>query len=200
MFVNGWPFLTTFSRRIRMITAKYTPSRTAKQLASCLTKVINVYTWGGYTVNVVLTDEEFVKVKGLIPQVECNTTAAREHVSDIERQHCTIKKRARTVHSSLPFAYLPKDLVIHLVYFACFWLIVFPYPKGISANMSPKEIVKACELKIARTCLFWVVCRRSRGSRHNQHRQKSHFCWYLPRSYRQQARYGEDTGRNDRSR
>ena len=141
MFVNGWPFLTTFSRRIRMITAEYTPSRKAKQLASCLTKVINVYTRGGYTVNVVLMDQEFDKVEELIPQVECNTTAAREHVGDIERQHRTIKERARTVRSSLPFTYLPKDIVIHLVYFACFWLNAFPHPKGISANMSPREIV-----------------------------------------------------------
>ncbi|KAL7523154.1 hypothetical protein ACHAWF_000400 [Thalassiosira exigua] len=111
-----------------MITAEYTPSRTANQLASCLTKVINVYTRAGYTVNVVLMDQEFDKVEELIPQVECNTTAAREHVSNIERQHRTVKERVCTVRISLPFTYIPKDIMIHLVYFTCFWLDAFSHP------------------------------------------------------------------------
>ncbi|KAL7525010.1 hypothetical protein ACHAWF_001172 [Thalassiosira exigua] len=139
MFVNGWPFLTTFSRRIRMITAQYNPSKMTKQSASCLTK--DVYTRGGYTINVILMDQEFDKVEELIPQVKCNTSAAREHITDIENQHRTVKERACTVRSGLPFTYLPKELVINLVYFVCFWLNASSHPKGISANLSPREIV-----------------------------------------------------------
>ncbi|KAL7529067.1 hypothetical protein ACHAWF_002822 [Thalassiosira exigua] len=74
----------------------------AKQLSSCLSKYINVYTpCGGYTIKLVLMDQECDKMDALIPQIECNNAAAREHVSNIERQHCTIKECTCTVHSSL---------------------------------------------------------------------------------------------------
>ena len=43
MFVNGIPFLVTLSRKIKMLTAEYLPSRTAKQLSSSLTKIVKVY-------------------------------------------------------------------------------------------------------------------------------------------------------------
>ena len=43
MFVNGIPFLTTLSRKIRLVTAEYLPTWMAKQLGSLLTKVMIVY-------------------------------------------------------------------------------------------------------------------------------------------------------------
>ena len=43
MFVTGFPFLVTLSCRIRMLTMEHTPSRTAKQLGSLITKVVNFY-------------------------------------------------------------------------------------------------------------------------------------------------------------
>ncbi|KAL7536751.1 hypothetical protein ACHAWF_005548 [Thalassiosira exigua] len=141
-----------------MITAKYTPSRTAEHLASCLTKVINAYTRGGYTIGVIIMDQVFDKVTELIPQVECNNTAAKEHVTDIERQHRTIKKRARTMRSSLPFTYLLKDLVINLVYFV-FFLEFIPASQGdFSQPVATRDRESpACELE----SLFRVVRGRS---------------------------------------
>ena len=59
MFVSGIPFLVTFSRKIRMITAKYIPSRTAQQLANSLTKVVNTYARGGFVIYLALMDIEF---------------------------------------------------------------------------------------------------------------------------------------------
>ena len=43
MFVNGLPLLVTMSRRIRLLTVEHTPSRTAKELGSSITKVVNLY-------------------------------------------------------------------------------------------------------------------------------------------------------------
>ena len=43
MFVNGISFLTTLSRKIRLVTAEYLPTWMAKQLGSLLTKVVNLY-------------------------------------------------------------------------------------------------------------------------------------------------------------
>ena len=74
-----------------MITAEYVPSRTAKQLAYSLTQIINTYTRKGFVMNLALMDMEFEKVREKMATVEVNTTAAREHVPDIERQIRLIK-------------------------------------------------------------------------------------------------------------
>jgi hypothetical protein len=37
-------------------------------------------------------DGEFEKVKGIMPMVECNTTAAKENVSKAERSIKTVKE------------------------------------------------------------------------------------------------------------
>jgi hypothetical protein len=37
-------------------------------------------------------DGEFEKVKGLMPTVECNTTVAKERVSEAERSIRTVKE------------------------------------------------------------------------------------------------------------
>ena len=38
-------------------------------------------------------DMEFVKIKGLVPLVEVNTTAAGEHVAVIECKICHVKEK-----------------------------------------------------------------------------------------------------------
>ena len=91
MFVNDIPFLTTLSRKIRLVTAKYLPTRMAKQLGSLLTKVVNLYAQGGFTVHTILMDQEFDKVTDLLPNIEVNPTVACEQISEIERMHRTIK-------------------------------------------------------------------------------------------------------------
>ena len=93
MFVNGIPFLVTLSRKIKMLTAEYLPSRTAKQLSSSLTKIVKVYARGGFIVRLVLMDMEFEKIKDDFDKVEVNTTAAREHVAEIERGIRHVKER-----------------------------------------------------------------------------------------------------------
>ncbi|EJK60825.1 hypothetical protein THAOC_18763, partial [Thalassiosira oceanica] len=108
MFVNGLGFLTTFSRDLRFHTAEYVPTRTAKQLSSSLKKIIQLYGRGGFVIRVILMDMEFDKVADLLDLVKCNTTAAVEHVAEIERAHRTIKERARRVVAELPFACLPR--------------------------------------------------------------------------------------------
>ena len=85
MLSNGIPFLTTLSRDIIFGTAEHVPSLTAKQLANSLMKVINLYAKSVFVVRNVLMDGEFDKVKPDITLVEINISAAREHVSEIDR-------------------------------------------------------------------------------------------------------------------
>ena len=63
IFVNGLPFLTTLSRDIRFGMAEQFPSRTAKQLANSLMKVVKLYAKGGFVVRNLLMDGEFDKFK-----------------------------------------------------------------------------------------------------------------------------------------
>ena len=74
-----------------MITAKYVPSRTAQQLANSLTKIVNTYSRGCFVIDLALMDMEFEKVRDKLTIIEVNTTAAREHVPEIERQIFLIK-------------------------------------------------------------------------------------------------------------
>ena len=54
MFVNGLPFLTTLSQRIRLCTSEHLPTRTAPQLGSSLMKIVRLYARGGFVVKVIL--------------------------------------------------------------------------------------------------------------------------------------------------
>ena len=96
MFVNGLPFLVTSSRGIKLGTIQFLPSRTAKQLCDALSKVLLIYSRGGYTVRTCLMDMEFEKLVDKMDSVN-NCTAAREHVGDIERFIRYLKERARCI-------------------------------------------------------------------------------------------------------
>ena len=43
MFVNGVPFLVSVARGLNLVTAEFTPSRTAKQLALGITQMKYLY-------------------------------------------------------------------------------------------------------------------------------------------------------------
>ena len=126
MFVSGIPFLVTFSRNIKMITAKYVPSRTAQQLANSLTKIVNTYARGGFVIYLALMDIEFEKVRDKLAIIEVNTTAAREHVPETERQIRLIKERVRCTTSDFPFDPIPRLVFIRIVYTCVMWINSIP--------------------------------------------------------------------------
>ena len=101
MFVNDVQFSVTLSRDIRLFTAEFLPSCTAKQLISSLNNIVKFYARGGFVVRLVLMDMEFEKIKHVFDKVEVNTTAAREHVGEIERGIRLMKERSRCVISDL---------------------------------------------------------------------------------------------------
>ena len=71
-------------------------------------------------------DREFEKVKDLIPLVEVNTAAAREHVAVIEQKIRHVKERVRSTTSEFPFQWIPILILVHIVYFCVFWINAFP--------------------------------------------------------------------------
>ena len=151
-FVDGIAFLLTVSRNIKFITAEHVATRTAKSLSKHLDRVIQVYTRAGFNVRTILMDGEFEKVKNELPLVVCNTTAAKEHVSEAERSIRTIKERMRGIVGTLPFEFIPRRLKMEFIYFVVLWLNAFPAKSGISSTYSPRELLVRWKLDYKKHC------------------------------------------------
>ena len=114
-------------------------------------KVVKLYALRGFVVRCVMMDMEFEAVKehAMVP---INTTAAREHVGEIERYVRTVKERCRCIVSELPFQYMHKLVVVRLVYFAIMMLNVPIDNDGISTEFSPREIVTGRRFVVDKHC------------------------------------------------
>ncbi len=140
-FVDGTAFLMTISRRIKFITAEHVPVRTAKCLAKHIDQVVHVYKQARFTSRTILMDREFEKIKDLVPRLKCNTTTAKEHVSEAEQGIQTIKEHARGVITTLLFKHVPRRMKIEFIYFCILWLNAFPVKSGISSTHSLRELI-----------------------------------------------------------
>ncbi len=97
-------------------------------------------------------DGEFEKVKGLMPTVECNITAAKEHVSKAECSIRTMKERMQGIVTMLSFTLIPRCMKIEFVYFTVLWLNAFPVKTGISSTYSPRVILVRWWLDYKKHC------------------------------------------------
>ena len=140
-FVDGTAFLLTVAQRIKFVTAEHLPVRTALSLSKHMKRVLDVYGRAGFRVRTILMDGEFEKLKPLMPSVECNTTAAKEHVSEAERTIRTLKERVRGLLNTLPFENLPRRMKIEFIYFMVLWMNAFPVKSGVSDKISPRELL-----------------------------------------------------------
>ena len=161
MFVNNIPFLVTLPRGIKSVTAENIKPRTGKQLAKSIKRVMQVYSRGGTIVQTVLMSMEFGKtVSELSGRTVVNTSAAREHVTEIERQIRTTKEHCRAVVSTLQFEIIPKLMVTNIVYFVVLWLNAFSVQNGVFKDHSPSSIVIHTKMNWKRHCkvLFGTYC------------------------------------------
>jgi hypothetical protein len=155
MFVNRVPFLVSVARGLNFVTAKFMPSRTAKQLSAGITRMIDLYARGGFQVGTVLMDNEFEKLQNLVPillAININTTAAKNDVPEVKRKIRLIKERGRGILNTLPFKKIPRLMLIELVYHVVLWLNAFPANSGVSETLSPCKIVYRHKLDFAKHC------------------------------------------------
>ncbi|KAL7504014.1 hypothetical protein ACHAXN_002241 [Cyclotella atomus] len=153
MFANGLPFYVTKSRKIGLHTIEFLPSRTADSLHNSLVKVVRFYKRGGFLVKMCLMDMEFRPLEDKSEETLVNTTAAREHVGDIERSIRTIRERARCETSELPYGHcMPDVMLIQLLYFVVLWLNVPIWENGASTELSPREIVTGLKIDFKKHC------------------------------------------------
>jgi hypothetical protein len=153
MFMNGLPFLVTFLRGLSLVTIEHLQLRTAKRLVNTLERVFRIYATAGFVIQTALMDMEFEKLRTMMPHVALNTTAAREHVGEVERKIRVIKERARGTFNTLPYKKLPKLMVIELLHFCIMWMNSFPMKSGISKKWSPWELVSQHKLDTKLHCI-----------------------------------------------
>jgi hypothetical protein len=152
MFVNGVPFLVSVARGLNLVTAEHMPTRTAKQLAAGIVRVMDLYLRGGFQVGTVLMDNEFEKLRNLVPVLAVNTTAAKEHVPEVERRIRLIKEHGRGILNTLPFKKMTQIMLIELIYHVVLWLNAFPTKSGVSETLLPCEIVMRHKLNFTKHC------------------------------------------------
>jgi hypothetical protein len=124
----------------------------AKHLGKHLKHVLEVYGQAGFRVRTVLMDGKFEKLKPIMLTIECNTTAAMEHVSKVECTKRTRKERVRDLLAVQPFEHIPKRMKIDFVYFIVLWLNAFPVRTGISLKYSPQELLVRWRLDYRKHC------------------------------------------------
>ncbi len=141
MFVNGIPFLVSVARGLNLVTAEHMPTRTAKQLAADIVHVMDLYSRGGFQVGTVLMDNEFKKLRNLVPVLAMNTTATKEHVPKVEWRIRLIKERGRGILNTLLFKKMPQIMLVELIYHVVLWLNAFLTKSGVLETLSPRKIV-----------------------------------------------------------
>jgi hypothetical protein len=128
MFIDGLGFMITSSRGVKFTASEYIPTRSKSNLANSLKKVFKIYTQRGFTIQNALMDREFECLRDNLRGITLNTTAASEHVPEIERQIRVIKERARDIWSTLPFNRVHNRIVVELISFVVLWLNASPPP------------------------------------------------------------------------
>ncbi len=141
-FVDETAFLLT----------EHVPVRTATSLSRHLKQVLEVYGCAGFVVRTILIDGEFEKIKPLMPSVECNTTSAKEHVSEAEQTIHTVKERTRGLLARRPFTHIPKRMKIKFVYCMILWMNTFPLKSGILERILPWKLLLQWRLDYKKHC------------------------------------------------
>jgi hypothetical protein len=103
-------------------------------------------------VGTVLIDKEFEKLRNLVPILAINTTAAKEHVPEVECKIRLIKERGRGILNTLPFKRMPRLMLIELIYHMVLWLNALPARFGVFETLSPHKIVYRHKLDFAKYC------------------------------------------------
>jgi hypothetical protein len=160
MFVNGVPFLVSMSRGLYLITARHTPSQTAKNLAARISRIMELYAKGSFQVGTVLMDNKFESLRNLVPIIAINTNAARKRIPKIKHRIRLMKEHGRVILNTRPYKKTPQLMLIELIYHIVLWLNAFPMKSGVSKTLLPQEIVYCHKLDFANHCkaLFGSYC------------------------------------------
>mmetsp|Transcript_36183 Transcript_36183/g.51177 ORF Transcript_36183/g.51177 Transcript_36183/m.51177 type:complete len:412 (+) Transcript_36183:1053-2288(+) len=144
-FVNGIPFFLTLSRKLDFTAVTHLKNRNISSIFTAFKPIYGFYRRRGFRITTVHADNEFGPLQELINDMPAgpsmNLASAREHVPEIERRIRVVKERVRALRCSLLFNKIPALMTIHMVLHAVKMLTNFPTKAGVSATMSPRELL-----------------------------------------------------------
>jgi hypothetical protein len=154
LHVNRIPFFVTISHHLRFCTSEMVTNQQAPTLLASIKQVRSFYAHRGFCITTIVLDGQFESLRGDLADLHMalQTCGQDDHVPVAERHIRTLKDRARALYNSLPFQRLPARMVIELIYYCTFWLNAFPHPDGVSADLSPREIVSGLGLDFTKHC------------------------------------------------
>ena len=118
MFVNNIPFVVSILRGVNVKIVEYVSWRLKTVLAKYTVNIFHFYKNNGYTIQMFLMDRKFDCIRDSLPDEEnINTTAANEHIPEIERKNCMTKQRARALIINFTFKKIPGQIIIGLIQF-----------------------------------------------------------------------------------
>ena len=145
VFVNGIPFFLTLSRKLDFTAVSHLSTRKISNVFKAFKSVYQFYRRRGFIITTVHADNEFAPLQELINDMPSgptmNLAAANEHVPEIERRIRVVKERVRALRHSLPFQRIPALMTIHVVLHSAKMLTNFPTKAGVSAAVSPRELL-----------------------------------------------------------
>lgn len=146
----------SISRALKFGTAEALENRRSETLAISLKRIKMTYSRRGFAVTQVAADNEFAVLETQLANIgiSLNTVARDEHVPEIERHIRTLKERCRETYNALPFKRWPSRMLVELVYAIAFWLHAFPASDGVSASISPRELVTGTPLDARKHCVL----------------------------------------------
>ena len=159
-FVNKIPFFLTYSLVICFLSVTHLTGQKAPDIFKALKAMCNYYLQHGFQVVFIKGDGAFKPLQEYMDTVygapQLNTTSANEHEPTAERKIRHIKERTRAIIHSIPFNALPEMIIIHMVLFVAKQLNLFPVKGGLTAHLSPRQIMtgEVADYTATENCLF----------------------------------------------
>lgn len=169
MFVNKIPFFVTTSHRIQFSTAEVIMNQKSKTLTQAVLQVKRIYAQRGFIVTEVAMDGQFEPIRGDLTdiQVGLNTAGHDDHVPEIERHIRVVKERGHAIYNTVPFNRFNARMIIEMIYNCNFWLNSFPYPDGVSEELSPCTIITGHAIDFRRHCRIKYGAHAQVNEEHN---------------------------------
>ena len=140
-FLNGIAFMHTISKNIGFRTVEPLTSQNYKSLLTSIFNVLNFYQARGFNIEHIRGDHQFDSLREALRPALLHTTAAGEHVPEVERSVQTIECDCRTTYNGLPYKYYPSIMLKSLVRFSIRQRNLFPSVNGVSSTMGPTTIL-----------------------------------------------------------
>ena len=162
-FVNGIPFLLTFSRNICFTTVSHLGDRQMSTIFAAYQATHQFYLKRGFHITLLNVDGD-AALQALVHDMpqgpRVNLTSANEHVPDAEWRIRVVKERVRASRHDLPYPRIPKILLVHMVLECVKILNYFPTKGSFSDTISPRLLMTGEGLDVKKhfRVLFGAYC------------------------------------------